>query len=263
MLVFLSAVVKRVGEPGCRHYFVAHGCRYDADMSGRLESASVEAVAALADPVRRSLVELVRSVPGSVTREDAAGAVGISRKLAAFHLDKLVRVGLVAVDTAAAAAGRVGRRPRVYRFAAATDVQVSIPSRKPQLLAKLLLEAVTCQRPGEDGVTAALRVSRLRGHETGSAEREARRPGRLGVERALAFLSGLLLRLGYEPSHPNPRSVQFRSCPFHPLATESPEVTCGIHHAYISGLVEGLGASAVEAVLAPGSDGCCVELRAR
>jgi predicted ArsR family transcriptional regulator len=243
--------------------FVPGGYRYDADMSGRLESASVEAVAALADPVRRSLFELIRSVPGAVTREDAAGAVGISRKLAAFHLDKLVRVGLVAVDTAAAAAGRVGRRPRVYRFAAATDVQVSIPARKPQLLAKVLLEAISSQRPGEDGVTAALRISRQRGHDIGSAEREARRPGRLGVERALTFLTGVLVRLGYEPSRPNQRSVQFRSCPFHPLAAESPLVTCGIHHAYISGLVEGLGASAVEAVLAPGSDGCCVELRAR
>jgi predicted ArsR family transcriptional regulator len=232
-------------------------------MSGRLESASVDAVAALADPVRRSLFELIRSVPGAITREDAAGAVGISRKLAAFHLDKLVRVGLVAVDTAAAAAGRVGRRPRVYRFATATDVQVSIPARKPQLLAELLIEAVTCQGPGEDGVTAALRVSRQRGHDTGSAEREARRPGRLGVERALSFLSGLLVQLGYEPSRPNPHTVQFRSCPFHPLAAASPEVTCGIHHAYISGLVEGLGASTIEAVLAPGSDGCCVELRAR
>jgi hypothetical protein len=47
------------------------------------------------------------------------------------------------------------------------------------------------------------------------------------------------------------------------LAAEFPEANCGIHHAYISGPVEGLGASAVEAVLTPGSDGCCVELRAR
>ena len=235
---------------------------YDAGMSGRLDPTSVDAVAALADPVRRSLFELVRSVPGAVTREDAAGAVGVSRKLAAFHLDKLVRVGLVAVDTAAAA-GRVGRRPRVYRLALATDVQVSIPARKHQLLATLLLEAVTSQRPGEDGVTAALRVSRERCRDGGSAERELRRPGRLGAERALSVLTALLLRLGYEPSRQSARTVHFRSCPFHPLAAEATEVTCGVHHAYISGLVEGLGASTVEAVLAPGSDGCCVELRGR
>ncbi|HEX5532726.1 MAG TPA: helix-turn-helix domain-containing protein [Actinomycetales bacterium] len=231
-------------------------------MSGRLDPTNVDAVAALADPVRRSLFELVRSVPGAVTREDAAGAVGISRKLAAFHLDKLVQVGLVAVDTAAAA-GRVGRRPRVYRLTSATDVQVSIPARKHQLLAKLLLEAVTHQGPDEDGVAAALRVSRQRGRDLGSAERELRRPGRLAAERALSMLSGLLLRLGYEPSRHDARTVQFRSCPFHPLAAESPQVTCGIHHAYISGLVEGLGATTVEAILAPGSNGCCVELRER
>jgi predicted ArsR family transcriptional regulator len=263
MLVFLSAAVKRC-RPGVEaRAFAESSCHYDANMSGRLEPANVDAVAALADPVRRSLFELVRSMPGAVTREDAAGAVGISRKLAAFHLDKLVRVGLVAVDTATAAAGRVGRRPREYRLAPSTDVQVSIPARKPQLLAELLLGAVTGQRPGEDGITAALRISRERGHEVGSAEREVRRPGRLGVERALSLISGLLLRLGYEPFRRNAHTVQFRTCPFHPLAAESPEVTCGMHHAYISGLLQGLGASSVEAVLAPGSGGCCVELRAR
>jgi predicted ArsR family transcriptional regulator len=229
-------------------------------MSGALEPATVDAVAALADPVRRSLFELVRSVPGAVSRADAAGAVGISRKLAAFHLDKLVRVGLIVADTAASAAGRVGRRPRVYRLAA-TDVQVSIPARKPQLLASLLLDAVTRRRVGEDGVAAALRVSRERGRERGSAEREARRPGRLGVERGLSLLESVLLTLGWEPLRHGTHTVEFRSCPFHPMAAESPEVTCGIHHAYVTGLVEGLGASALEAVLAPGSAGCCVRLR--
>jgi predicted ArsR family transcriptional regulator len=232
-------------------------------MGGPLESTSLEAVAALSDSVRRALFELIRSTPGAITREDAAAAVGISRKLAAFHLDKLVRVGLVSVDIATGAAGRVGRRPRVYRMAADTDVQVSIPARKHQLLAQLLLESVTRQRSGEDGLATALRVSRERGHEIGSAERDVRRPGRLGVERALSLISGLLLRLGYEPSRRDASTVQFRSCPFHPLAAESPEVACGMHHAYISGLVDGLGASAVEAVLAPGSDGCCVEVRRR
>jgi predicted ArsR family transcriptional regulator len=262
-LVFLAAN-RQEGQAG--RMFGSFGAvrgRYDAAMPEHPEPASVDAVAALTDPVRRSLFELVRSAPAAVTREEAAAAVGVSRKLAAFHLDKLVSVGLLAVDTAVVAAGRVGRRPRVYRPATDADVQVLIPARKPQLLAALLLEAITQQRAGEDGVTSALRVSRERGRVVGADERAARRPGRLGAERSLALLTLLLERLGYEPSRQGPGPVWFRSCPFHPLAAESPTVVCGIHRAYLSGLVEGLEASSVEAVPAPGSGGCCVELRGR
>jgi predicted ArsR family transcriptional regulator len=68
------------------------------------------------------------------------------------------------------------------------------------------------------------------------------------------MLSGLRLQLGYEPSRHDARTVQSRSCPFHPLAAESPQMTCRIHHAHMSGLVEGMGATTVEAILAPGSN---------
>jgi len=230
-------------------------------VSGRWDLTNLAAVAALNEPVRRALFDLVRSAPLPLTREEAADGVGISRKLAAFHLDKLVAVGLLAVDTTARATARVGRRPRAYRLAPDTDIQVAIPARRPQLLARLLLQAATHQLPGEDGVTAALRVSRDEGHAVGADERAARRPGRLGTERALTLLCSLLERLGCEPSRQGSGPVRFRSCPFHPLAAETPQVVCGIHHAYLSGLVAGLDASSVQVLLRPGTDGCCIELR--
>jgi hypothetical protein len=36
---------------------------------------------------------------------------------------------------------------------------------------------------------------------------------------------------------------------------------CGLNHAFLSGLVDGLGASTFAAVLAPSPGACCVELR--
>jgi predicted ArsR family transcriptional regulator len=47
--------------------------------------------------------------------------------------------------------------------------------------------------------------------------------------------------------------VRLRNCPFHPLAARAPEVMCQINHAYLAGLVDGLDAPAVEAVLDPES----------
>lgn len=222
---------------------------------------SVSAVAALNDPVRRALFDAVRRSREPVTREQAAAAVGISRKLAAFHLDKLVDVGLLTLDTARHAGHiRVGRRPKRYRPADVT-VDISIPPRRPGLLAELLLGAVARAEPGERGVDAALRIGHERGRAAGEGARNRRPAGRLGAERALAFLRSVLERLGYEPVQCGTGPVRFRTCPFHPFSVAEPEVVCGIHHAYVTGVVDGLDLGTVESVLVPGAAGCCVELR--
>lgn len=259
----LALLGHRVNGPSAKyahlHIFLHYGCRYPDEVTRGPDPAAVEAVASLTDPVRRGLFDAVAAARAPLTREQAAAQVGVSRRLAAFHLDKLVAVGLLEVQTAPAA-GRVGRRPRVYRRAAA-DLRVSVPSRRPVLLARLLLQALSDRRPGEDGPAAARRVSSARGREDGASERRQLRPGRLGAERALAMVRGLLERLGYEPTPPEPDRLGFAACPFHPLANEAPDLVCGIHHAYVAGLVEGLEASALEVRLAPGTDGCCVEVR--
>ena len=55
---------------------------------------AIKAVAALSDDTRRGMYVFIRAARQPVTRDEAAASVGISRKLAAFHLDKLVDAGL-------------------------------------------------------------------------------------------------------------------------------------------------------------------------
>ena len=55
---------------------------------------AIRAVAALDDEFRRGMYAFIRKARRPVTREEAAASVGISRKLAAFHLDKLVEADL-------------------------------------------------------------------------------------------------------------------------------------------------------------------------
>jgi hypothetical protein len=50
---------------------------------------AMAAIGLLADELRQRLYRFVRAQP-TVTQDQAAAAAGISRKLAAFHLDKLV-----------------------------------------------------------------------------------------------------------------------------------------------------------------------------
>ncbi|WP_219466352.1 helix-turn-helix transcriptional regulator [Nonomuraea rhizosphaerae] len=221
---------------------------------------ALDAVAVLSDDLRHRMYDYIRRADGPVTRDEAAESVGISRKLAAFHLEKLVAVGLLSASyTQPNGLRRVGRAPKVYR---PTDlsIQVSIPRREHDLLADLLLDGVRGQRPGESGRDSALRAAADRGRALGDAHRDQERPGRLGAERALTYAARMLEQHGFEPSRVTPTLVRLRNCPFHPLAAKDPDLVCAINQAFVSGLLDGLGAATLDANLVPRPGACCVEL---
>jgi predicted ArsR family transcriptional regulator len=223
--------------------------------------AAIRAVAALDDELRHGMYTFARAAGRPVTRDEAAAAVGISRKLAAFHLDKLVAAGLLRTRYQPAGEQRkVGRAPRVYE-PVDTDIRVTIPQREYDVLAGILLDAVLTEGPDETARESALRAAGLRGEELGAAERERTRPGRLGAERALTTAEGVLARYGFEPSRPEPTCVRLRNCPFHPLTAQAPDLVCGINQAFLAGFLTGLRAGPLRAVLAPKAGECCVELR--
>ncbi|MFF3559350.1 transcriptional regulator [Streptomyces sp. NPDC002574] len=179
----------------------------------------------------------------------------------AFHLDKLVDAGLLrARYENPGGIRKVGRKPKVYE-PTETDLRVSIPERRSDVIAEILMDAVLAERPGEDARAAALRTARDRGRQTGAAERARIRPGRLGPERSLGVSEPLLERFGFEPDRQGPTLLRLLNCPFHQLAARSPELICGINHAFLAGMLDGLQATGVDAVLAPSPGRCCVEVR--
>jgi predicted ArsR family transcriptional regulator len=223
-------------------------------------TASLAAVAALADDMRRRMYEFIRQTRRPVSREEAAASVGISRKLAAFHLDKLVEVGLLRSSFAPAGGIRkVGRTPKVYE-PTANAVRVSIPERQHDLLAGILVDAVLAEDGTRTARQAAAEVARTEGTRIGAAERARLRPGRLGVERALTLIGSLLAGHGFEPDRETATRLRLRNCPFQPLAGRAPGLVCSINHAFLAGIVDGLQARGVAPVLDPRPGECCVEL---
>ena len=101
-----------------------------------------------------------------------------------------------------------------------------------------------------------------RGRDLGRAERGQLKPGRLGAERALTCAGQLLERHGFEPERATPTLMRLRNCPFHPMAARDPGLVCAINHAFLSGVLDGLGAATLDATLAPRPGACCVELGA-
>jgi predicted ArsR family transcriptional regulator len=226
------------------------------------DASTIAAVAVLADDLRRRMYAFIRRSGRPVTREEAAASVGISRKLAAFHLDKLVTAGLLQTGYAnPTGIRRVGRTPKVYE-PTDVEVQVSIPQREHGVLADILLEAVLTEADSESARQAALRVAADRGRLLGESERTQIRRGRLGAERALTCAGEVLERHGFEPARHTPTLVRLRNCPFHPLAAKAPDLVCAINHAFLAGFLNGLGATTVQATLAPSPGACCVELSA-
>jgi predicted ArsR family transcriptional regulator len=220
----------------------------------------IESVSVLGEESRRRMFAFIRRAGHPVTRDEAAATVGISRKLAAFHLDKLVDAGLLRARYGAPGVQRrVGRQPKVYE---PTDAQISvtIPERRHELLADLLLHGVLGLGDGRTAAEAATEAAADRGRRLGEQERERSRPGRLGVERGLTLCERMLDAYGYEPIREAPTKVRLHNCPFHPLASKATDLVCGLNQAFLDGFLDGLDATSVHAVLDPRPGRCCVVL---
>jgi predicted ArsR family transcriptional regulator len=223
------------------------------------------AVAALGDIVRWDLYRFVRRQSGSVTREEAARALRISIKLAAFHLDKLVDRGLLRADheVPRGVRRRVGRAPKRYA-PADVEVSLSVPERHYQLVGEILVDTLAQVDAGEAGESTVERARRIawgRGERLGTEVSEGRRPGRLGPERTVVATEDLLEKHGYEPVDDGDGGLLLRNCPFHALVHRAPDLVCSINAAFVDGVLRGLGNDSVRADLQPEAGVCCVRVR--
>lgn len=225
------------------------------------DQAALDALASLSEPLRAELFVFIRRSDRPVTRDEAAAHAGISRNLAAFHLDKLVDAGLLTSRCAMPdGARRVGRAPRVYE-PSHTPMAVSVPPRRPEVLVGTLIEAL---RSGT-GAASVSEVARGRGRDFAASRGSARgRSGRLGTERALTSAEDDLAGLGFEPRRTAPTQLRLSNCPFQPAAAEAPDVVCAVTTGFLNGYLEGLGADSSTVVTAEeATGGCCVRLCSR
>lgn len=230
-------------------------------MSGLRRDA--EALGALEDELRRKLYLFVRAQGRPVNRDEAGEAVGISRKLAAFHLDKLVDRGLL-THTYARPPGRGGPgagRSAKYYEPSNREIDVTIPERRYDLLGSVFLRALRSKRHGESGEDAARRAAKETGVELGEGERQRLGLPPPGPERAMTVATQVLEEAGYEPYRDEGGCVRLRSCPFHKLAEQDRDLVCDINEQLVEGIVRGLGNETLGVVLDPLPGQCCVRLQ--
>lgn len=216
------------------------------------------ALGVLSDPVRRALYDYVAARAEPVSRDEAATAVGIGRPLAAFHLDRLVRTGLLEASyrrVSGRAGPGAGRPAKLYRRSN-REFSASVPPREYLRAAQLLLEAVvgTASAGVREALTAAARTL------GGSLGRTARQPRRTHAALRADVLA-LLDEQGYQPFVDGDGVVRLRNCPFHALASADPDLICGMNLGLVEGVLDGLGGAGAEATLDRQPGLCCVALR--
>jgi len=218
----------------------------------------IDAVAALAEPTRRSLYELVAASDEPVGRDDAVSALGISRELAAFHLDRLVAAGLLTPEYRRRS-GRTGpgagRPAKLYRRAD-QGFEVSFPPRHYDRAAELMAIALRRVADGA-GIDALARTAREAGAALGAEARRRIAEGTARLRSAPRLLQ-VLDDAGYEPLVEADGTVCLRNCPYGAIAIEHRDVTCGMNLAWAEGVVDGLGIEDIGVELAPEPGRCCV-----
>jgi predicted ArsR family transcriptional regulator len=204
----------------------------------------VDRIAVLSEPIRRRLYELVARSGVPVDRDTAAEQVGIGRPLAAFHLDRLVRAGMLGVEFRRRS-GRTGPgagRPAKF-YVRPTDqaISVALPPRKYDVAAEILATGVERAGPAQASVMEA-----------------ARERGQAMAASATRGLLPMLESEGYEPFIAGDGVVRLRNCPFHALVGEHRALTCAMNHALLDGAASAVANSGFRAVSEPREGLCCV-----
>ncbi len=221
----------------------------------------IRSIAALEDELRRSMYLLIRRSENPLTREDISSALGISIKLAAFHLDKLVDRGVLKAHYArpkAKAGPGAGRSSKFYELSG-KELRVSLPSRQYDLAGSILIEALQ-QLDKEKGSRVAIRLARKKGREIAEKLMKTKLSSKhKGPDRDLAMAKRTLELLGYEPSR-SASEIRLQNCPFHSLAKQAPDVVCPLNKGLIDGVLMHLDVN-TQLTGGPTNGECCVSVK--
>lgn len=212
----------------------------------------------LADERRRAVYLHVSRSQAPVTVNEIAEAFQIHRNAAKHHLDRLLEAGLLKAEFRRVNGRRGPGAGRPSKLYSSTDLEVSfsLPERHYDLLAHLLLQALT---QGDELETTGARF----GRQLARAKR-IEDPGIEAADGVRAILDGLGFRPHVEIDAEGHVWITTENCPFGWVAAEATEgQVCRLDRSIIAGVLDGFGCptSAVNAhsTIAAGQGTCVRE----
>lgn len=220
------------------------------------------AVRVLASPVRRDIMDTLANLPlspspgqpwtrrGGLTAAALASRLGLHVTTIRFHVDQLVRAGLLVTRDERAGVGR----PRRHYAVSPGPIPDAREFTAYRIMTELLAEALA------DGTSGALptaeeageRWVRRHASEFGLADPTTSGHGthaartREEWEAHVRMVVDLLQRWGYGPQvrradDGHTAEIRLVTCPLRDLATTNPAVACGVHRGLVRGTLDLLG----------------------
>jgi predicted ArsR family transcriptional regulator len=201
-------------------------------MSAR-ERAQVHGV--LSVPARVKILDYLRASGEPVDAHAVAAAAGLHVTTARFHLDALIKAGLVRSQSHHQ--GGRGRPRTLYAPSVHADERDGGPYRElADLLATHFADtpagrADRAERAGRDWAARRLAGMPVQAHSPAQARQ---------------VVTGLFAEMGFDPDpEPEPGGrVLLHGCPFRDIARAHPEVVCAAHRGLLRGMTAGLDPSA-------------------
>ncbi|MFC7535582.1 helix-turn-helix transcriptional regulator [Actinoplanes sp. GCM10030250] len=194
---------------------------------------------ALASTRRRHLLDTLRGVDEPLDVTALVAATGLHANTIRFHLDVLIRSGLVRERS-----DRRGTRgrPRLGYVAATQAVSTS----GYHLLAQVLVTHLEQTDDGAAAETAGVAwAQRLWPHPPGAQQE---------LESLATAVAALFAEMGFDPtveSDTGRRRILLHACPFWSLAEAHPGVVCAVHRGLLRGLADRAGRTDAEVRLIP------------
>ena len=188
------------------------------------------------DPTRRSIYRHLRGCDTPQSATEVAEVFGLHRTVARAHLEKLGDLGLVSTSTRRRPGG--GRPAKIY---AVTDarLEVMLPPRRYERLARLLLQLVQETLEPDVAAATATALGRAFGRQTAEefAGDGAQAPVRLSPRAVMDWMeiAGYGATLGAN-GH-GETVIEVHNCVYRELSKDFPEVVCAFDRSMLCGML--------------------------
>jgi predicted ArsR family transcriptional regulator len=188
------------------------------------------------DPTRRNIYRHLRSCGDPQSATEVAEVFGLHRTVARAHLEKLAELGLVSSTTRRRPGG--GRPAKIY---AVTDarLEIMLPPRRYERLARLLLQLVSETVDPDVASSTAATLGRAFGEQT--AADFAGGNGQSAVQLSPRAVMDWMDLAGYGAtlsSNGNGTTViEVHNCVYSELSQEFPDVVCAFDRSMLCGML--------------------------
>ncbi|PCN49799.1 hypothetical protein B6U99_07845 [Candidatus Geothermarchaeota archaeon ex4572_27] len=203
-----------------------------------LDYREVAACKALADEVRRSILDLL-SCSGPLSIDEISRSIGLKKATVQYHLRILEQAGLVRPKLEAKSSPG---RPRKLYEATKEYLNLSFPKRQYELLLRLLMGSLARERGYEELVRLMESSGRELGRSVLLKVKSLHSVDKWDMDAFCRYILPELRELGFNPlvsgDCVNEVTVKLTNCIFRELLDEYSEALCAWLRAFVSSLME-------------------------